>query len=140
MKRFLKMGRGAVVLMLAASVPLVCQMAVAEPEGGQDAQDAIVISVEQDEVSSAADANTQSTDATVAESGVAPEQAVRDDTANAGQDASRPEQKRTQLAAGIPSTNPDDANKHPAWRKREANKAIGELRKLKNQMMQQGEQ
>ena len=135
MTKFLKVNRVAAILMLAAGMSLECQMAFAGPDAEQEA--ATVISIAPDETPAAADASAQAADVTP--DGVAvPESAAQGDTANAGKDAKKPEQKETLAATHIPSTNPDDVNKHPAWRKRDANKAIGELRKLKGQLMLQG--
>jgi hypothetical protein len=43
-------------------------------------------------------------------------------------------------AITIPSTNPDDANKHPAWRKRKADAQKGDLQALKHRMKKQAEE
>lgn len=140
MANILKMCRTAAVLMLAASMSLECQMVFAEPDAEQDAT---VISAEQNETSAAAGASTQATDAKSpdalsAESG-ASAPAVHGATANSEKAAQQPETNGVQPASKIFSSNQDDANKHPAWRKREANKAKGNLPALRRSM-QQGSQ
>lgn len=137
MTKILKMRWTALVLMLAASMSLECQMAFAEPDAEQGST---VISVEQNETSAAADASTQaadakSPDAKSAVSGVAAP-AAPGESAN----AQKPENKAAQADSRILSTNPEDANKHPAWRKREANKAHSNLKALRESMRQQGAQ
>jgi hypothetical protein len=121
---------------LAATIPLECQMAFAEPDAEQGST---VISIEQNETLAATDTGTQAAEAKPAASGV-PNSSTQGDTANAGKAALQPPKKGTQASPSIPSTNPDDANKHPAWRKREANKIIVDLPKIKKSMMEQGAQ
>lgn len=105
MVKLLKINRAAALLMLAANMPLNCQMAFAEP--------------------------TSSVGSNSSTQGVAN---------NTGTTARQPKKNGNHAEARIPSTNPDDANKHPAWRKREANKNIVNLPKIKKSMMEQGAQ
>jgi len=128
MNRFLEMGRAVAVLMLVTSIPLGVNLAFAEPDAEQE-----VIAIEQDE-SSGADADTLSAVSAVSDA------ANQDDTANAGKVAKKPEKKGKQADASILSANPDDANKHAAWRKREADKAISNMQTLRHSLMQQGGQ
>lgn len=138
MAKLLKTNCSAALLVFAASMLLDCGVAFAEPDAQQEA---IVISDEQIGAPAAADSGTQavadkSADVLPAASGVPPT-----DTGNAGKDAATPDQKAAgQPDARILSSNPDDANKHPAWRKREANKILTDLPKIRRSMMQQGAQ
>lgn len=48
--------------------------------------------------------------------------------------------KGKEAEPSIPGANPDDANKHPAWRKREADKSIGNMQNVRRSLIQQGNQ
>lgn len=127
MNKSLRLGHAAMVLVMAAGIPLVSHQAFAETAAEQDAA---VLIVDQEE-SLATDA-----DAMAAASGV-PDAADQSDAGNAAKEAKKPEKTGKQAEASIPSGNPDDANKHPAWRKREADKAKGDLQTLRRSLMQQ---
>jgi len=136
MSNFLKMSRAAAVLMLIAAMSLECQMVFAEPDAEQDAT---VIIVDQNETLAAADEGTQAVDVNPAGAD-ASDPSAQDDTANAEKAAKKPEKKGKEADASIPGTNPEDASKHPAWRKREAKKSIGDLKENRRLLMEQGGQ
>ena len=55
---------------------------------------------------------------------------------NKGSAAEAAEAAEKQKSASIPSTNPDDANKHPAYRKRQADSRKADLPALRKSMKQ----
>lgn len=55
---------------------------------------------------------------------------------NKGSAAEAAEAAEKQKSASIPSTNPDDANKHPAYRKRQADSHKADLPALRKSMKQ----
>lgn len=129
MNKLLETSMAAAVLALAASVPLGIHLAFAEPDSEQEATMALV---DQEEPMTDADA--------LAAASSVPDAATQGDAVSIGKEAKKPEKTGKQADASIPSANPDDANRHTAWRKREANKAKSELQNIRRSMMQQGSQ
>lgn len=120
-----RVGRAVKALIFAAGISL-CGAVFAE-------EDAAVAPAVQEEAAMADEQDMQAVSAV-------PEAATQGDAAAADKDAKKPEKKGKEADASIPSANPEDANKHAAWRKREANKVKTDLPNIRRSMMQQGNQ